>query len=128
MACKLLVCGGWINGDPAKNEAVMNRIDRKLTMKNRTGLHMRLAAEISRIVHQFDSEIKIIKADAAASARSIFDLLILGVMHGDSVKLSAVGHDAKEALDAVYGFLTAYRDVEVGKSAFEACEPISFVA
>ena len=106
----------------------MKRIDRKFIMKNRTGLHMRLAAELSRIVHQFDAEIQIIKVDAAASARSIFDLLILGVMHGDTVQLSAIGHDAGEALDAVHGFLTSYRDVEIGNSAGEGCEPISFVA
>lgn len=106
----------------------MKRIDRKLIMKNRMGLHMRLAAEVSRMVHKFDSEIHIIKADGVASARSIFDLLILGVMHGDSVKLSAIGHDAKEALDAVHAFLTTYRDVEVGTNACEAYEPISFVA
>jgi phosphotransferase system HPr (HPr) family protein len=106
----------------------MKRIDRKLIMKNRMGLHMRLAAEISGMVNRFDSEIHIIKSDSVASARSIFDLLILGVMHGDSVKLSAIGHDAKEALDAVYEFLTTYRDIEVGTHSYEACEPISFVA
>jgi len=106
----------------------MKRIDRKLIIKNRMGPHMRPAAEVSRIVHQFDSEIQIMKADGVASARSIFDLLILGVMHGDTVKLSAMGHDAKEALDSVYGFLTTYRDVEVGNNVCEACEPISFVA
>ena len=106
----------------------MERINRKIIIKNRLGLHMRLAAEVSRIVHQFDSEIKIIKSDAVASARSIFDLLILGVMHGDSVKLSAIGHDAREALDAVHTFLTTYRDIEVGHSYCEACEPVSFVA
>lgn len=106
----------------------MKRISRKMIMKNRLGLHMRPAAEISRMGHKFDSEIKIIKSDGVASARSIFDLLILGVMHGDAVKLSAIGHDAKEALDAVHGFLTTYRDVEVGNNVCEACEPISFVA
>ena len=106
----------------------MKRINREMVMKNRQGLHMRLAAEVSRMVHQFDSEIHIIKSDGFASARSIFDLLILGVMQGDVVKLSATGHDAREALDALQDFLTAYRDVEIGNTAREACEPISFVA
>ena len=106
----------------------MKRINRKMTMKNRLGLHMRVAAEVSRIVHQFDSEIQIIKSDAVASARSIFDLLILGVMQGDSLHLSAIGHDAEEALDAVHGFLTTYRDAEVGHTICEECEPVSFVA
>ena len=106
----------------------MKRIHREMVIKNRQGLHMRLAAEVSRMVHQFDSEIHIMKSDGIASARSIFDLLILGVMHGDAVKLSATGHDAEEALDAVHEFLTAYRDVEVGSPISEACEPISFVA
>lgn len=106
----------------------MKRINRKMIMKNRHGLHMRLAAEICRIVHQFDAEIKIITTEGVACARSIFELLILGVTHGDSVKLSAMGHDAKEALDAVHTFLTAYRDVEVGKQVCEVCEPVSFVA
>ena len=111
-----------------EREVAMKRVNREMVMKNRRGLHMRLAAEVSTMVHQFDSEIHIIKSDGVASARSIFDLLILGVMHGDALKLSAIGHDAKEALDAVHGFLTAYRDVEVGNNVCEACEPISFVA
>jgi phosphocarrier protein len=99
-----------------------------MTMKNRLGLHMRVAAEVSRIVHKFDSEIHIMKSDAVASARSIFDLLILGVMHGDALSLSAVGHDAEEALDAVHGYLTTHRDAEVGHAICEECEPVSFVA
>ena len=106
----------------------MKQISCRMVMKNRTGLHMRLAAEVSRIVHQFDAEIRIIKADAAASARSIFDLLILGVMHGDALHLSAVGHDAEEALDALYGFLNTYRDTEVGSVAGAEPETVSFVA
>jgi phosphocarrier protein HPr len=106
----------------------MKRMNREMIMKNRRGLHMRLAAEVSTIVHQFDSEIKIIKSDAVASTRSIFDLLILGVMHGDSLKLSAAGHDAEEALDAVHRFLNTYRDIEVGHNYCEKCDPISFVA
>ena len=106
----------------------MKQINRKMIMNNQLGMHMRLAAEVSKIVHQFDSDIKIIKSGAVASARSIFDLLILGVMHGDSVKLSAIGHDAREAVDAVYRFLTTYRDIEVGHTCCEECEPVSFVA
>ena len=106
----------------------MKRIHRKMIMKNRQGLHMRLAAEVSRLVHQFDSEIMVIKSDGVASARSIFDLLILGVMHGDSFKLSAAGHDAEAALEAVHRFLNTYRDIEVGQTYYEAREPVSFVA
>lgn len=128
MAYKLLMYIRPGSERSREREDAMERIDRKFIMKNRTGLHMRLAAEVSRIVHQFDAEIKIIKADAVASARSIFDLLILGVMHGDSVKLSAIGHDAKEALDVLHRFLTTYRDIEVGHTYCEECEPVSFVA
>jgi len=106
----------------------MRQINQKMVMKNRLGLHMRLAAEVSRIAHQFDSEIKIIKSNEVASTRSIFDLLILGVKRGDVLKLSAVGHDAREALNAVHGFLSTYRDVEVGYSPCEDREPASSVA
>lgn len=106
----------------------MKQINQKMVMKNRLGLHMRLAAEVSRIVHQFDSEIKIIKSNDVASTRSIFDLLILGVKHGDVLKLSAVGHDAEEALNVVHGFLSTYRDVEVGYNPCEESVPASFVA
>jgi phosphocarrier protein len=106
----------------------MKRINRNMVMKNRHGLHMRLAAEICSIVHQFDSEIKIITSEGVACARSIFDLLILGVMHGDSFKLSAIGHDAEDALEAIYRFLTSYRDIEVGQYFPGETEAVSFVA
>jgi len=92
----------------------MKQINQKMVMKNRLGLHMRL--------------IKIIKSNDVASTRSIFDLLILGVKHGDVLKLSAVGHDAEEALNAVHGFLSTYRDVEVGYNPCEESVPASFVA
>lgn len=89
----------------------MKRVSRKINIQNQLGLHIRPAAGVSRIAQAFDAEITILKADDSADARSIFDLLILGVVHGDPLELSAIGHDAEAALDAISEFLNSYTDV-----------------
>lgn len=89
----------------------MKRVCRKINIQNQLGLHMRPAAGVSEIAQAFDAEITLVKANDSADARSIFDLLVLGVLHGDLVELSAVGQDAEAAMDAISEFLSTYTDV-----------------
>ena len=106
----------------------MKTLCRPLVMENRHGLHMRPAAEIARIAAQYDSEIHLSKAEGRADVRSIFELMILGVGHGDALVLHAAGHDAQEALDAIGSFLDSYRDVDVDRKPAGIGEPDKRVA
>ena len=103
----------------------MKRVSRKINFHNQRGLHMRPAALVVRIAHSFESTIFILKAEDRADARSIFDLLILGIMQGDPVEIPAAGRDAEEALDAISDFLSTYEDTVMardtsGRSGFDS--------
>lgn len=83
-----------------------------IKIKNQHGLHMRPAAEVVRIASSYEAEIHLSVADKRASAYSILELLVLGIRKGDMVQVSAFGHDAEDALDALGTFLDSYRDRE----------------
>jgi phosphocarrier protein HPr len=67
------------------------------------GLHARPAALLVQTAGQFKSQIYLYLAekDRQADARSIMQLLRLGVREGDILKIITEGDEAKEALAAV---------------------------
>lgn len=94
-------------------EEEMSHTIRTLELKNPTGLHMRHAAEIVMIAYQFDSDIMIQKAPNRANARSIFELLMLGIQCGETFELTATGSDAVMAADALQHHFDTYRDIVI---------------
>jgi phosphotransferase system HPr (HPr) family protein len=88
----------------------MKQVSRQVTVQNKLGIHIKPASEVSRIAYSFDSTITLAKADERADACSIFEIMILGGSLGDSLEISAIGHDAEEALDAVSSFIGSYMD------------------
>ena len=88
----------------------MKKAIRTIQLKNRCGLHMRPAAEIARIACAHEAAITLIVNDSRADARSLFELLILGVSHGQLLQFTAHGRDAETALNALSQFLESYRD------------------
>lgn len=91
----------------------MSRKKRTMRFHNRFGLHMQPASEIARIAYSFEAEITVSAADNQADARSIFELLILGIRHGEVIELSAIGQDAEAALDVLCAFLDSYRNHDI---------------
>jgi multiphosphoryl transfer protein len=65
------------------------------------GLHARPAAMLARCVGGFQADVSLALAGRHASARSPVSIMTLGVRRGDEIVLSASGHDAAAALDAV---------------------------
>ncbi len=85
----------------------MKRMERTIIFNKPFGLHMRPASVVAGIAGSFGSEISFSQGESRADARSIFELLILGIRHGDLVEISVVGHDAEAAMDALLEFLDA---------------------
>lgn len=81
-------------------------------MRNRRGLHLHPASELSRIALTHGAEVIMLTDSGRADVSSIFELLILGVMVGDIMELSAYGESAADALEAVCGFLEAHNDTD----------------
>lgn len=91
-------------------------------MRNQLGLHLRPASEISRIALSYEAKITLLKSSDSADIHSIFDILILGVMYGDTLELSAVGRDAEDALNEISEFLESYKDIEIQSKVPPPCD------
>ena len=74
---------------------------------NRRGLHARAAAKLVTLAERFSATVEIAKDGQSVSARSIMGLMMLGAGPGSTVRLTAEGFDAKEALDAIAALIEA---------------------
>ncbi|HUD95951.1 MAG TPA: phosphoenolpyruvate--protein phosphotransferase [Woeseiaceae bacterium] len=72
-----------------------------LTVRHEHGIHSRPAARIARASKLLDARITVSVRGRNADARSITELMALGVRHGDSVELRGYGPGAVEAVQKV---------------------------
>jgi phosphocarrier protein len=82
-------------------------ITREVGIINRRGLHARAAAKLVTLAEKFSASVDVAKDGQSVSARSIMGLMMLGAGPGSTVRLSAEGFDAKEALDAIAALIEA---------------------
>lgn len=71
-----------------------------ITVRNRLGLHARVAAKIVRVSNQFKSDVRLQRLDngRAGDAKSIFGILLLAATQGTQLILTTSGEDEAEAL------------------------------
>jgi len=84
-----------------------DQITTDIAIVNRRGLHARAAAKLVTLAEQFSASVEVGKDGQSVSARSIMGLMMLGAGIGSTVRLSAEGFDAKEALDAIAALIEA---------------------
>jgi len=78
--------------------------EKQVTIRNKTGLHARPAADFVACAGKFSSHITISHAgepDDAVNAKSIIMLLTLGLGQGAVAEIRAEGPDEKEAVDTL---------------------------
>ena len=75
------------------------------TITDPVGLHARPAAVLVKTAGRYKSKIQVKHGNKQADARSIIQLLGLGVRQGSSVTVVAEGADSEEALSAVLSVL-----------------------
>jgi phosphotransferase system HPr (HPr) family protein len=87
--------------------------EKKVIIKNKSGLHARPAAMFVQIANKFDSDITVTKGKQKVNGKSIMGILMLGASKGATVIINADGSDAEDAVrelsellltDADYGF------------------------
>ncbi len=72
-----------------------------ITIRNQVGLHARPAAVFVKTAKGFKSRIVVVKGERKADAKSILNVLALGVGPGSDVTLSAEGEDEAQAIAAL---------------------------
>lgn len=74
-------------------------IEKKLTIRNKQGLHARPAAIFVQIANKYESDIVVTKGRQEVNGKSIMGLLTLAAEKGAKLCIKASGHDAKEAIE-----------------------------
>lgn len=79
---------------------------KKLTIRNRQGLHARPAALFVRLASKFDSDITVCRGREKVSGKSIMGILMLGCEKGSQIELVVEGKDAHRALEELTHLMT----------------------
>lgn len=74
-------------------------VQEKLTIVNETGLHARPASELVKAASGFVSSIKILVEGREADAKSIINILSLGLRKDDEITMQIEGIDESDALN-----------------------------
>ena len=76
-------------------------LSRELLIVNRKGLHARATAKFVQCVDRFDAEVKVTRCGETVGGDLIMGILTLGAGPGSTITVSALGTEAREALDAL---------------------------
>lgn len=83
-----------------------------LTVTHEVGLHARPAALFVKEAGQFDADVRVGHDEKEVNAKSILQVLTLGVEHGGVITVRADGEDADQALEALERLVEADFEVE----------------
>lgn len=72
-----------------------------LEIKNSTGLHARPSGLLSKTASSYKSDITLSFKEKTVSAKSIMNVLALGLKQGNEVTLTVSGEDEKEAFETI---------------------------
>ena len=78
-------------------------ITEKARVVNKLGLHLRAAAELVKTAHKFKSKITVRHQERLADAKSLINLIALGIPYGAELTLSFEGEDARLACREILG-------------------------
>ena len=83
---------------------------KKIVIKNKSGLHARPAALFVQIANKFDSDIIVKKGSKEVNGKSIMGILMLAAGKGATVILKVEGSDAQEAMGELEKVLSGEMD------------------
>lgn len=80
-------------------------VEKTVVVKNETGLHARPAASLVQFVKNFDGTVELIKDGKTANAKSIFNVMALGISKGTQITIRIDGENEQENLDKLVEFI-----------------------
>ena len=79
----------------------MEKIIKKIEIKNKLGVHARAAALLVQTVNKFAAQVTLSKDGQIADGRSIMGVLTLAATQGSKIQIEASGEDAEQAVRAI---------------------------
>ncbi|MFH1996599.1 MAG: HPr family phosphocarrier protein [Candidatus Omnitrophota bacterium] len=93
------------------------KIEKKIIIKNKLGLHARPAALFVQIANKFDSEVMVTKGSQKVNGKSIMGILMLAAGKGAQIHIVADGDDAEQAVNELEKLLISDEE-GLGKAVF----------
>jgi phosphocarrier protein len=75
--------------------------EKKITIKNKLGLHARAAVKFVNLANRFGASVKIVKDGNEIDGKSILGILTLAAIQGSEIVLLVSGQDEDSALKAL---------------------------
>ncbi len=75
--------------------------EKRLTIRNKRGLHARAAAKFAALAGTFNADIEVERNGQAVSGRSIMGLMMLAASTGTEILVRTRGDDGEQALSAI---------------------------
>jgi phosphocarrier protein len=82
-------------------------VKKKITIRNKLGLHARAAVKFMNLANRFVSSVRIEKDGNEIDGKSILGILTLAAVQGSRITLIISGKDEKQALDALIALIEA---------------------
>jgi phosphocarrier protein len=79
----------------------MARVEARVVLSNKMGLHARPSTQIATTASRFSSDIHLGRDDMMVDAKSVLELLMLAAENGTELVVTAEGDDAKAAVAAL---------------------------
>ena len=76
-----------------------DKLTKELTLKNKYGMHVRPAGLVAKVASRFNADVEVEKDGYVVSGKSIMALMTLEAVCGTTLRVSAVGPQAREVLD-----------------------------
>lgn len=80
-------------------------VEKMVTVTNETGLHARPAAALVQFVKNIPGDVELVKDGKVANAKSIFNVMSLGISKGTEILVRISGEDEEEHLQKVVEFI-----------------------
>lgn len=74
-------------------------VEKKVVIKNKSGLHARPAALFVQIANKYDCDIIVAKGSQKVNGKSIMGIMMLAAEKGSKIIIKASGDDAQYAAD-----------------------------
>lgn len=73
-------------------------IEKRIVIKNKSGLHARPAALFVQIANKYNSDVTVRKGKLEINGKSIMGILMLAAEKGSTITLKVEGEDAEKAI------------------------------
>lgn len=85
---------------------------KKITIKNKLGIHARPAVMLVETARKYESEIRLVKDEIEIDAKDILSVMMLGADKGSSIEVRVQGKDEQEALTDIFSLVERGFDEE----------------